>query len=41
MILNGLFPLDALKNYQEAIEIMTHRVAKVKFEELYGIHWKE
>lgn len=41
MVLNGLYPIDALKSYSEPMRILVQRIPQKKVEEEYFIHWKE
>lgn len=41
MILSGLYPIDTLKEYEEAVEMIAFRVPKKRIEDLYAIQWKE
>jgi len=41
MVLNGLYPIDALKSYSEPMRILVQRIPQKKVEEEYFINWKE
>lgn len=41
MILNGLYPVDTLKNFAEAMQILSLRIAKKDIEKQYALHWKD
>jgi len=41
MVLNGLYPIDTLKEYEECFDIIAYRIPKERIEEQYAIHWKD
>lgn len=41
MILNGLYPIDSIKKYEDATEIISLRIQKEFISKLYSLHWKQ
>lgn len=40
MVLNGLYPIDTIKQYEEPVELIAFRIEKHKLEQQYAISWK-
>ena len=40
MVLNGLYPIDTIKSFDEPIRILVERIPQTRIEDVYSIFWK-